>query len=90
MKNKLAKIKLSYIQKNAPFEFTHWNEDKYFIKFYGINQPSVFIKKPFWMQIIERILYEKFTGKYKDNPILSLLICGAVGLMLGFIGGWMV
>ena len=73
-----------------PEGFTHWNEDKYFIKFYGINQPLVFIKKPFWMQIIERILYEKFTGKYKDNPILSLLICGAVGLMLGFIGGWMV
>ena len=90
MKTKLSKLKLKFIIDHVPEGFTHWTETKDCIKFYGINQPSVFIKKPFWMQIIERILYEKFTGKYKDNPILSLLICGAVGLMLGFIGGWMV
>ena len=87
MKTKLAKIKLSYIQKNAPFEFTHWNEDKYFIKFYGINQPLVFIKKPLWLKLIEKV---KFNGSYKDYPLLSSVICGVVGLVIGVVGGWMV
>lgn len=87
MKTKLAKIKLSYIQKNAPFEFTHWNEDKYFIKFYGINQPLVFIKKPLWLKLIEKV---KFNGSYKDYPLLSSVICGVTGLIIGVVGGWMV
>ena len=87
MKTKLAKIKLSYIQKNAPFEFTHWNEDKYFIKFYGINQPLVFINKPLWLKLIEKV---KFNGSYKDYPLLSGVICGVIGLVIGAVGGWMV
>lgn len=87
MKTKLAKIKLSYIQKNAPFEFTHWKEDKYFIKFYGINQPLVFIKKPLWLKLIEKV---EFNGSYKDYPLLSSVICGVTGLIIGVVGGWMV
>ena len=87
MKTKLAKIKLSYIQKNAPFEFTHWNEDRHFIKFYGINQPLVFIKKPLWLKLIEKV---KFNGSYKDYPLLSSVSCGVVGLVIGVVGGWMV
>ena len=87
MKTKLAKIKLRYIQKNAPPEFTHWNEDKYFIKFYGINKPLVFIRKPLWLRLAEKI---KFNGSYKDYPLLSSIICGVVGLVIGVVGGWMV
>ena len=87
MKTKLAKLKLNFIKNTMPEGFTHWTETKDCITFHGEDKPLVFINKPLWLKLIEKV---KFNGKYKDNPILSLLICGAVGLMLGFIGGWMV
>ena len=87
MKTKLAKIKLSYIQKNAPFEFTHWNETKDCITFHGEDKPLVFIKKPLWLKLIEKV---EFNGSYKDYPLLSSMICGVVGLIIGVVGGWMV
>jgi len=87
MKNKLSKIKLKFIQNTIPEGFTHWKEDKLFIKFYGVNQPIVFIKKPLWLKLIEKV---KFNGSYKDYPLLSSMICGVVGLIIGVVGGWMV
>ena len=52
-----------------------------------MNQPIVFIKKPLWLKLIEKV---KFNGSYKDYPLLSSMICGVVGLIIGVVGGWMV
>lgn len=87
MKTKLSKLKLKFIIDHVPEGFTHWTETKDCIKFYGINQPLVFIKKPLWLKLIEKV---KFNGSYKDYPLLSSTICGVVGLIIGVVGGWMV
>lgn len=57
MKDFLLKFKLKFIRKNAPNEFTHWNESKYHLKFYSHERNSIIIKKPLWLIAIEFIVY---------------------------------
>lgn len=87
MKTKLSKLKLKFIIDHVPEGFTHWTETKDCITFHGEDKPLVFIKKPFWLKLIEKV---KFNGSYKDYPLLSSVICGVVGLVIGVVGGWMV
>ena len=87
MKTKLSKLKLKFIIDHVPEGFTHWTETKDCIKFHGEDKPLVFVKKPLWLKLIEKV---KFNGSYKDYPLLSSMICGVVGLVIGVVGGWMV
>ena len=87
MKTKLAKIKLKFIIDHVPEGFTHWTETKDCITFHGEDKPLVFINKPLWLKLIEKV---KFNGSYKDYPLLSGVICGVIGLVIGAVGGWMV
>lgn len=87
MKTKLSKLKLNFIKNTMPEGFTHWTETKDCITFHGEDKPLVFIKKPLWLKLIEKV---KFNGSYKDYPLLSSVICGVVGLVIGVVGGWMV
>ena len=90
MKNKLLKIKRNFILNNAPKKVTHWNEDEYKITFFEVNAKPIEVKKPLWLKFIELIIYSKFTGNYKDNPILTSIVYIGFGLLIGGIIGWMV
>lgn len=87
MKTKLSRLKLKFIIDHVPEGFTHWTETKDCITFHGEDKPLVFINKPLWLKLIEKV---KFNGSYKDYPLLSSMICGVVGLVIGVVGGWMV
>lgn len=59
IKDQLLKLKLNFIRKNAPEQFTHWNEDKNIMTFYNCAGQSVTIKKPLWLRCIEFIAYKR-------------------------------
>ena len=58
----LLKFKLNFIKRVAPEVVTHWNENNKTITFYQTqsfyeNIKSVVIRKPFWLILIEKIVY---------------------------------
>lgn len=58
IKNYLLGFKLKFIRKNAPEQFTHWNENKKSLTFYSFTAQPVVIKKPLWLRCIEIIVYK--------------------------------
>lgn len=58
MKKVIMMLKWKFIRKNAPSEFLHWNESKSKINFHGINKPVFIVKKPLWLIVAERYLYD--------------------------------
>lgn len=58
IKNYLLGLKLDFIIKNAPEQFTHWNENKKSLMFYSFTEQPVIIKKPVWLRCIEIIVYK--------------------------------
>lgn len=61
-KKLLLKYKLNFIKRVAPEVVTHWNENNKSVTFYRShsfdeNIKPITIKKPFWLIVIEKIIY---------------------------------
>lgn len=59
IKNYLLGLKLDFIIKVAPEKFTHWNENKEVLMFYGFDEQPVIIQKPLWLRCIEIVVYKR-------------------------------
>ena len=63
MKDKLLKLKLNFIRKNAPSMTTNWSENKEVFAFYQSdtydeNKKPIIIKKPVWLKCVEFVAYK--------------------------------